>query len=272
MHRTSSKVLLIVAAFALFLVPVAAIAAGGFTDVEDDSVFKADIEWLADAGVTKGCNPPTNDKFCPGSNVTREQMSAFMHRLATNKVVDAATAVNAANADMLDGVDSSGFATIGDLEGKADKPYLSLITYIGTTSGTPSGFEALRDLGSFTKNADDTVVMLTWQSHVTMSEAGVSCAFQLRIANLNSKGGTGFVGTEVIINSSERNPASVIDVFSGLDAGSYTVSLWARGLGSPTCVDNSGNYTRSVIIEEIHAEGGTITPLSAATAGATNDS
>jgi hypothetical protein len=121
-------VLLIVAAFVLFLVPVAAIAAGGFTDVEEDSVFKADIAWLADAGVTQGCNPPSNDRFCPGSNVTREQMAAFMHRLATNQVVDAKTALtaghaaeadvaavagNAANADKLDGKDSTAFAVSG---------------------------------------------------------------------------------------------------------------------------------------------------------------
>ena len=99
-----------VAAFALFLVPVAAIAAGGFADVEDDSVFKADIQWLADAGVTKGCNPPMNDQFCPGANVTREQMAAFMHRLAVNKVVDAKTAMDA---DLLDGKDSTAFAVSG---------------------------------------------------------------------------------------------------------------------------------------------------------------
>ena len=121
MHQTSSRVLLIVASFVLLLVPVAAIAAGGFTDVSDDSVFKADIAWLADAGVTKGCNPPANDKFCPGSNVTREQMAAFMHRLATNRVVDAKTAVtatkadnadNATNADKLDGKDSTAFLAV----------------------------------------------------------------------------------------------------------------------------------------------------------------
>ena len=117
MHRTSSRVLLIVAAFVLFLVPVAAIAAGGFDDVADDNVFKADIAWLADAGVTKGCNPPANTEFCPGNAVTREQMAAFMHRLAVKKVVDAATAVTASNAndaDKLDGMDSSEFVQKGE--------------------------------------------------------------------------------------------------------------------------------------------------------------
>ncbi len=128
MHRTSGRILLLVAAFALFLVPVAAIAAGGFTDVEDDSVFIADIQWMKDNGVTKGCNPPTNDKYCPKNNVTREQMSAFMHRLAVNQIVDAATAVeadhattadSATDADTLDGhtpdeLTSDAFSTFHD--------------------------------------------------------------------------------------------------------------------------------------------------------------
>ena len=84
------KVIGIVAAIFLLL-PVAALAGQRFDDVGDDNIFQADIEWLADAGVTRGCNPPANTEFCPESNVTRQQMAAFMHRLAVNRVVDAAT-------------------------------------------------------------------------------------------------------------------------------------------------------------------------------------
>jgi hypothetical protein len=47
---------------------------------DDLSIFEDDIDRLATAGVTKGCNPPTNDRFCPGSFVTRGQMAAFLHR------------------------------------------------------------------------------------------------------------------------------------------------------------------------------------------------
>ncbi len=91
------------------LTPVAVSAAGGtFTD-DDTSIFEADIEWLADAGVTLGCNPPANDNFCPDSPVTRGQMAAFMHRLAVNQVVDAATAVQAADADLLSGLGFSAY-------------------------------------------------------------------------------------------------------------------------------------------------------------------
>ncbi|MCP3998469.1 MAG: hypothetical protein GY722_25890, partial [bacterium] len=47
---------------------------------DDDSIFEPDIERLAAAGITKGCNPPTNDRFCPNSKVTRQQMAAYLVR------------------------------------------------------------------------------------------------------------------------------------------------------------------------------------------------
>ena len=47
---------------------------------DDGSAFEADIVWLAGAGITQGCNPPTNDRFCPDSGVTRGQMAAFLGR------------------------------------------------------------------------------------------------------------------------------------------------------------------------------------------------
>jgi hypothetical protein len=50
-----------------------------FSD-DDGSIFEADIERLAIAGVTRGCNPPANDMFCPDAPVTRGQMAAFLHR------------------------------------------------------------------------------------------------------------------------------------------------------------------------------------------------
>ncbi len=50
-----------------------------FTDT-DGNVFETDIRKLATAGVTFGCNPPTNDRFCPHDPVTRGQMAAFLRR------------------------------------------------------------------------------------------------------------------------------------------------------------------------------------------------
>jgi hypothetical protein len=49
--------------------------------VDDNrSTFHADINAIAEDGITKGCNPPTNDRYCPNDNVTRGQMAAFIRR------------------------------------------------------------------------------------------------------------------------------------------------------------------------------------------------
>jgi hypothetical protein len=52
-----------------------------FSDVSRRNIFVNDIEWLADKGVTKGCNPPTNSRYCPDKTVTRGQMAAFVARV-----------------------------------------------------------------------------------------------------------------------------------------------------------------------------------------------
>jgi glucose/arabinose dehydrogenase len=50
-----------------------------FTD-DDGTIFEGDIDRLATAGITLGCNPPTNDHFCPGNQVRRDQMASFLGR------------------------------------------------------------------------------------------------------------------------------------------------------------------------------------------------
>jgi S-layer homology domain len=56
-------------------------AAGGTDFIDDDgSMFEGAIERLSAAGITNGCNPPVNNRFCPGDYVTRGQMAAFLVR------------------------------------------------------------------------------------------------------------------------------------------------------------------------------------------------
>jgi hypothetical protein len=52
---------------------------GTFID-DDGSTFESEIEWLAAEGITRGCNPPSNTRFCPDDFVTRGQMAAFLVR------------------------------------------------------------------------------------------------------------------------------------------------------------------------------------------------
>jgi len=48
--------------------------------VDDDGIFEGAINKLAQAGITSGCNPPTDDRYCPTDPVTRGQMAAFIRR------------------------------------------------------------------------------------------------------------------------------------------------------------------------------------------------
>jgi hypothetical protein len=68
------------AAFLVRALNLRAASGQAFQDVPAGSTFAADIDRLATAGITRGCNPPTNDRFCPKNNVTREQMAAFLKR------------------------------------------------------------------------------------------------------------------------------------------------------------------------------------------------
>lgn len=54
-------------------------ADNAFND-DNSSVHEANINRIADAGITKGCDPPDNTHFCPNEEVTREQMATFLVR------------------------------------------------------------------------------------------------------------------------------------------------------------------------------------------------
>ena len=76
---------------ALHLPPVE--GPSSFTDA-DASIFADDIDRIATVGITRGCNPPANDRYCPSAPVTRGQMAALLQRgfgyptVTTNRFTD----------------------------------------------------------------------------------------------------------------------------------------------------------------------------------------
>ena len=96
-RRALTAAVLIMAMIAL---PLGVLASHQFADVPDSNPFHADIDALADSGVTTGCGGPN---FCPDDNVTREQMAAFMNRLGALQ----ADKTPVVNADKVDGLDST---------------------------------------------------------------------------------------------------------------------------------------------------------------------
>ena len=73
----------VVAALVVTLMPLpsgAALPPGGtFTD-DDGNFHEGAIEAIAAAGITKGCNPPFVDRYCPAGDVDRGAMAAFLRR------------------------------------------------------------------------------------------------------------------------------------------------------------------------------------------------
>lgn len=55
-------------------------ATGDWFEDDDNSVFENDIDRIAAAGITRGCNPPANTEFCPEQPVTRAEMATFLVR------------------------------------------------------------------------------------------------------------------------------------------------------------------------------------------------
>jgi hypothetical protein len=67
------------AAFLKRALDLAAAGDQGLTDIAE-SVFVGDINALYASGITRGCNPPANNRFCPDDPITRGQMAAFLRR------------------------------------------------------------------------------------------------------------------------------------------------------------------------------------------------
>ena len=73
------------AEMALFLQRATGLQATGEVSFVDaiGNPYEAEINILGDTGISKGCNPPTNDRFCPDRTVLRQEMASFLIRAVT---------------------------------------------------------------------------------------------------------------------------------------------------------------------------------------------
>ncbi len=228
-RRRWLRLFLVVAVTAGVVAPVSVIAADRFTDVPTTNTFHADINAIADAGVTIGCNPPANTEYCPKDNVTREQMAAFMNRLGAlgpgkTPVVNAATAQtaeNATNADTLDGYDSADLAPRFIL---TDQGFGGVLDDV--TSGTEVCVSA-----EYTPDSDEVAVI---DARVSSRHDSASGDLWLRTA-VSTDGGTNWTNTsgrvspEEVVSTTDDHAVSYADVYP-LDAGTtYNFAVEING-------------------------------------------
>jgi Collagen triple helix repeat (20 copies) len=141
----------------------------------------------------------------------------------------------------------------------------TLVVYSGaTTDSTPSStVKRLRTIGTFTKANAASKIELLWNSHGTPTLPSTStlgvCNFHLRVDDAQSPAtdvcgtNTGCLGAVVGGGTSASRlevPFSTADIFTGLAAGTHTLSLWGRGGGVSSCMENPGNFTRTVVVKE----------------------
>jgi len=214
--RLSAFVVFLLAA--AVIAPVAVYAAGGqFTD-DDASIFEADIEWMAANGITSGCNPPANDNYCPDSAVTRGQMAAFMKRLATGDVVDAADSVK------LDGKAASSYQTMLWATDVTTGLQSSLVsggsTWAEMTIDAPADGYLLLNASASIYDADSTTQTLWWIQIDNTTCSPVPA----------NTGSVGFSYASVYANQ-QRQSAAIAGA-APVTSGSHTVTLCGAGTTS----------------------------------------
>lgn len=95
---------------------------GSFSD-DDGNIHEISIEQIARLGITLGCNPPHNDRYCPSGEVSRAQMVAFLFRALGESSVG--------------GLAASGFSDVPD--DAWYKPYLKRLVDLGVVEGYEDG-------------------------------------------------------------------------------------------------------------------------------------
>lgn len=158
------RLLIGIVAGLILIVPVAAVAATSlFDDVDDANPFVEDINWMKTSEVSNGCNPEGTN-YCPEDFVTRQQMAAFLNRLAENQVVDAATVEGKTAADLQ--------GSAGPLVFEESEP-----GYYGS-NGLPEGEAA--SLATLTFNAPSAgIAVIT--GHATVESPGLGIQGQMWI-------------------------------------------------------------------------------------------
>jgi hypothetical protein len=216
MLRRGKPVLALCAALIIAL-PLTVIAADGFTDVPDSNIHHDDIAWLRDSGVTRGCNPPANTRYCPDQNVTRAQMASFLRRLAENQVVNAATAPGTLlSYDVLD---------------------------VSCTSLNPltSTYAKVADVGTFELVADDSLVKVTFNGRISVQSfsSGTGAVFELRVDDRESSQGRARASVKLAEAGNDGVAVVMSGFFPELGSGEHDVSIWARAT-----ISGSGNNCR----------------------------
>jgi hypothetical protein len=153
----------------------------------------------------------------------------------------------------------------------SQRPRFTVLNYRTSAEVEPPVFGTvlLRDIGTFTKQLDDTIVKLDWHDDVSLVPPPAPlhnplCTFILKIDDLDffnfGASHTPSAGVSVPVGLGDDvfrvvESVSVHAILSRLPAGEHTLSLWVRaGPEGTICEVNGGGNERAALIEEIAAD------------------
>jgi hypothetical protein len=160
---------------------------------------------------------------------------------------------NAGNGKVLTS-DAAGNATWQDASTK-----VSAFQPVGCQSlaNATGSFQKIANMGTFSKSVAGTLIELDLQTNVyaaTLASGTNGIVYELRVDDNATTFGN---ATALIRNAGSYEPVTITGIFSGLDAGTHTVSLWAKATnnGSATsvmydagCFNSAG--TNNVLVKE----------------------
>ncbi len=94
------------------------------------------------------------------------------------------------------------------------------------------------DMGTFTKQDDNTLVELAVQTVLNVASFGTAAGvvFELRVDNTATTIG---VSSVLLRDPGTMTPVTLVGIFENLPAGVHTVSLWAKGAGGTGTATNA---------------------------------
>lgn len=116
-------------------------------------------------------------------------------------------------------------------------------------------FQKIADMGVFTKNIANSFIELNLQTNLYIGSfvGATGAVYELRVDGVATSFGN---ATALLRAAGTSDPVTITGVFSGLSAGSHTVSLWAKtvnGTGTNASWDSgcfNGFGTNNVLVKE----------------------
>lgn len=202
-------------------VPVAW-ASHQFADVPNDQQFHAQIDAIADAGITTGCG---GGNYCPNDFVRRDAMAAFMHR----------------------GFGRVGKASLSDSSLETSDTAAATVGTITLTPGLPAG--ALAGANGF--------IEATAHINIRAGASGCPCEYWAAIFDTTEGAYFNSIYAGVLVSNDELDHMTVTGAIPADVVGSHTIQVRVfRQTGTATTTSALGDFIASYV--PFGSEGGDI--------------